>query len=302
MDRGRRLRVRADRSDAGVHPQAPALRPRAGAQGRGSASSSPIPWRQARSSTSSRTRKCTGATSPRSSLPASNCHPSRPCESGYAPSGSTAGRASSPASFAQRSISSAMRPSSSADRRRRASRCRRRPGRTTSGPRTASLPRRTSSSRPTSVGWAKQTGIDVCFFDQNYEFDAVAALRGSGVRTIGRFVWERLQRRARRADEALIRPRLLADPRRTGALRRDGHRDPVRPIRSPSRSTSRSRRIDRAVSPLPPGHTRKPGEADAKPRHSPGTRLIPLPRRSAPGKRKPFKRSSPPSRRRSSPS
>ena len=41
------------------------------------------------------------------------------------------------------------------------------------------------------VGWAKETGIEACFFDQNYEFDAIAALRGAGVRTIGRFVWER---------------------------------------------------------------------------------------------------------------
>ena len=41
------------------------------------------------------------------------------------------------------------------------------------------------------VGWAEETGIEACFFDQNYEFDAVAALRASGVRTIGRFVWER---------------------------------------------------------------------------------------------------------------
>jgi glycosyltransferase involved in cell wall biosynthesis len=41
------------------------------------------------------------------------------------------------------------------------------------------------------VGWAEGTGIDACFFDQNYEFDAVAALRSSGTRTIGRFVWER---------------------------------------------------------------------------------------------------------------
>ena len=41
------------------------------------------------------------------------------------------------------------------------------------------------------VGWARETGIEACFFDQNYEFDALAALRGSGVRTIGRFVWER---------------------------------------------------------------------------------------------------------------
>jgi 1,2-diacylglycerol 3-alpha-glucosyltransferase len=41
------------------------------------------------------------------------------------------------------------------------------------------------------VGWAAEQGLDACFFDQNYEFDAVAALRSSGVRTIGRFVWER---------------------------------------------------------------------------------------------------------------
>ena len=41
------------------------------------------------------------------------------------------------------------------------------------------------------VGWARETGIEACFFDQNYEFDAVAELRGAGVRTIGRFVWER---------------------------------------------------------------------------------------------------------------
>jgi hypothetical protein len=41
------------------------------------------------------------------------------------------------------------------------------------------------------VGWARETGIEACFFDQNYEFDAIAALRDAGVRTIGRFVWER---------------------------------------------------------------------------------------------------------------
>ncbi len=41
------------------------------------------------------------------------------------------------------------------------------------------------------LGWAGETGIEACFFDQNYEFDALTQLRGSGVRTIGRFVWER---------------------------------------------------------------------------------------------------------------
>jgi len=41
------------------------------------------------------------------------------------------------------------------------------------------------------VGWARANELDACFFDQNYEFDAIAALRSSGTRTIGRFVWER---------------------------------------------------------------------------------------------------------------
>jgi glycosyltransferase involved in cell wall biosynthesis len=39
--------------------------------------------------------------------------------------------------------------------------------------------------------WAAGNHLEACFFDQNYEFEAVAALRASGVRTIGRFVWER---------------------------------------------------------------------------------------------------------------
>ncbi len=41
------------------------------------------------------------------------------------------------------------------------------------------------------LDWAERTGIEVCFFDQNYEFESLKALRASGVRTIGRFVWER---------------------------------------------------------------------------------------------------------------
>jgi 1,2-diacylglycerol 3-alpha-glucosyltransferase len=39
--------------------------------------------------------------------------------------------------------------------------------------------------------WAERTGIDACFFDQNYQFEELAKLREAGVRTIGRFVWER---------------------------------------------------------------------------------------------------------------
>jgi 1,2-diacylglycerol 3-alpha-glucosyltransferase len=41
------------------------------------------------------------------------------------------------------------------------------------------------------VGWGSEHDLDACFFDQNYEFGAIAALRETGVRTIGRFVWER---------------------------------------------------------------------------------------------------------------
>ena len=41
------------------------------------------------------------------------------------------------------------------------------------------------------VSWAADNRLDACFFDQNYEFEAIATLRASGVRTIGRFVWER---------------------------------------------------------------------------------------------------------------
>ena len=41
------------------------------------------------------------------------------------------------------------------------------------------------------VGWAGEHSLEACFFDQNYEWEAIAALRGAGVQTIGRFVWER---------------------------------------------------------------------------------------------------------------
>jgi glycosyltransferase involved in cell wall biosynthesis len=41
------------------------------------------------------------------------------------------------------------------------------------------------------LGWASDNSIEACFFDQNYEFDELTQLRAAGVRTIGRFVWER---------------------------------------------------------------------------------------------------------------
>lgn len=38
--------------------------------------------------------------------------------------------------------------------------------------------------------WASANGIEVAFFDQNYQFEEVAALRRRGIKTVGRFVWE----------------------------------------------------------------------------------------------------------------
>jgi 1,2-diacylglycerol 3-alpha-glucosyltransferase len=40
------------------------------------------------------------------------------------------------------------------------------------------------------LAWAADVGPDVVMFDQNYQFDEIATLRSSGVRTVGRFVWE----------------------------------------------------------------------------------------------------------------
>ncbi len=39
-------------------------------------------------------------------------------------------------------------------------------------------------------GWAEANGLEAILFDENYQWEAVAALRESGIRTIGRFVWE----------------------------------------------------------------------------------------------------------------
>ena len=40
------------------------------------------------------------------------------------------------------------------------------------------------------LAWAAEVGPDVVMFDQNYQFDEIATLRASGLRTVGRFVWE----------------------------------------------------------------------------------------------------------------
>jgi glycosyltransferase involved in cell wall biosynthesis len=40
------------------------------------------------------------------------------------------------------------------------------------------------------VAWGTEHDLDLALFDQNYEFEAIAALRDAGVATAGRFVWE----------------------------------------------------------------------------------------------------------------
>jgi 1,2-diacylglycerol 3-alpha-glucosyltransferase len=50
------------------------------------------------------------------------------------------------------------------------------------------------------VAWGRDNELELALFDQNYGFEAIAALRGSGVRTVGRFVWEQFG--AEHVDEA----------------------------------------------------------------------------------------------------
>jgi len=40
------------------------------------------------------------------------------------------------------------------------------------------------------MGWAADHGLEAILFDENYQFDAIRSLGESGIRTIGRFVWE----------------------------------------------------------------------------------------------------------------
>ncbi len=45
------------------------------------------------------------------------------------------------------------------------------------------------------LDWASDTGIEVAFFNQNYQFDEIEAMRRQGVRNVGYFVWEAFQER-----------------------------------------------------------------------------------------------------------
>ena len=40
------------------------------------------------------------------------------------------------------------------------------------------------------LAWARENQLEAALFDQNYQWDEIAALRDAGVRTYGRFVWE----------------------------------------------------------------------------------------------------------------
>lgn len=40
------------------------------------------------------------------------------------------------------------------------------------------------------LAWGRENELQIALFDQNYGFEAIQALRDSGVRTVGRFVWE----------------------------------------------------------------------------------------------------------------
>jgi glycosyltransferase involved in cell wall biosynthesis len=44
------------------------------------------------------------------------------------------------------------------------------------------------------VEWGRANQLELAFFDQNYGFEGIEALRASGVRTIGRYVWEQFSR------------------------------------------------------------------------------------------------------------
>jgi hypothetical protein len=40
------------------------------------------------------------------------------------------------------------------------------------------------------VAWVNKTGVDLVFFDQNLQFEAIEKIKKIGVKTVGRFVWE----------------------------------------------------------------------------------------------------------------
>ncbi len=57
------------------------------------------------------------------------------------------------------------------------------------------------------LAWARDQRVAAAFFNQNYQFDEIAALRRAGVRTVGYFVWEAFREKdvapARRAYDVI---------------------------------------------------------------------------------------------------
>jgi len=51
-----------------------------------------------------------------------------------------------------------------------------------------------ASARDVPLGeyedWARANSLELILFDENYQWEEVGALRGAGIRTVGRFVWE----------------------------------------------------------------------------------------------------------------
>ena len=81
--------------------------------------------------------------------------------------------------------------------------------------------------------WVTENGIEAILCDQNYQFDELASLRRSGVRTIGRFVWEHFaDEHVEGAQEAfdVIYSLTRAEQERYAG---DGDREPVRAVGLP---------------------------------------------------------------------
>ena len=84
----------------------------------------------------------------------------------------------------------------------------------------------TRSPRRSYSAWARTTRSTLRLFDQNYQFDEIAALREAGVGPYGRFVWEHFSRRARRAGARAFDRRLLGDRAASSERYAElGHRD-----------------------------------------------------------------------------
>ena len=96
------------------------------------------------------------------------------------------------------------------------------------------------------VAWGREHELDLALFDQNYEFEAIAALRDAGVATVGRFVWEQFSAEHVEPAKRALDVGLLADRLRAGALRDDGDREPPRPLGHPPRAAAATRARARA--------------------------------------------------------